>query len=74
MAKHKMYDYLIAYTFSKEGYLTQCNGMMSLSRVNKIDTFDEVHLVLDFLREHTEGAENICINNIMYLGRNRHEV
>ena len=48
--------------------------MTSLSRVNKIDTFDEVRLVVDFLREHTEGAENIVINNIIYLGRNKHEV
>ena len=70
----KWYDYIISYSFNKEGYLLQCNGMTSLSRVNKIDTFDEVRLVVDFLREHTEGAENIVINNIIYLGRNKHEV
>jgi hypothetical protein len=70
----KRYDYIISYSFNKEGYLSQCNGMTSLSRVNKIDTFDEVRLVVDFLREHTEGAENIVINNIIYLGRNKHEV
>jgi hypothetical protein len=70
----KWYDYIISYSFNKEGYLLQCNGMTSLSRVNKIDTFDEVRLVVDFLREHTEGAENIVISNIIYLGRNKHEV
>jgi hypothetical protein len=70
----KWYDYIISYSFNKEGYLSQCNGMTSLSRVNKIDTFDEVRLVVDFLREHTEGAENVVINNIIYLGRNKHEV
>jgi hypothetical protein len=69
-----MYDYLIAYTFSKEGYLTSCTGTMGLSRVNKIDSFSEVRLVQDYIAEQIEGASNIAINNIMFLGRNKHEV
>lgn len=71
--KQKWYDYLINYTFNKEGYLTQCGGMMSMSRMHKIDNFDEVRSVVDFLQEQIEGAQNIVITNIMYLGRNRHE-
>jgi hypothetical protein len=72
--KRKMYDYLIAYTFSKEGYLASCTGTMCLSRVNKIDSFSEVRLVQDYIAEQIEGSSNIAINNITFLGRNKHEV
>ena len=71
--KQKWYDYLITYSFNKEGYISQCRGMTYLSRLNKIDNFKEVDLVLDFLEERLEGAKNIVIENIMYLGRNEHE-
>jgi hypothetical protein len=47
--KRKMYDYLISYTFAKDGYLTACTGTMGISRVNKINTFTETNLVREFI-------------------------
>lgn len=70
----KWHDYLVAYTFSKEGYLTPCTGTIGLSRLNKIDSFDEVKSVTDYIESQIDGAKNVAINNIMYLGRNRHEL
>ena len=74
MAKRRMYDYLISYTFTCEGYLTPCTGTMSISRVNKINNFTEASSVRDFMEKQIKGASNLAINNIMYLGRNRYEV
>jgi hypothetical protein len=71
--KHKWYDYLISYIFSKEGYLTPCSGTSSVSRLHKIDNHDEAESVRKFLEGRIDGAKNLAINNIMYLGRNRHE-
>lgn len=71
--KHKWYDYLISFTFSKEGYLTPCSGTSSVSRVHKIDNHDEAESVRKFLEGEIDGAENLAITNIMYLGRNKHE-
>jgi hypothetical protein len=72
--KRKMYDYLISYTFAKEGYLTPCGGTIGISRINKINNFTETQLVREFIESQIDGAKNVAINNIMYLGRNRHEV
>lgn len=72
--KHKMYDYLISFTFAKDGYLTPSTGTTCVSRLNKIDNFDEAESVRKFLEDRIDGAKNLAINNIMYLGRNKHEV
>lgn len=71
--KRKWYDYLISYTFVKEGYLTPCTGTMSISRLHKINNHDEASSVREFIEGRIEGATNLGINNIMFLGRNRHE-
>ena len=70
--KHmKMYDYLIAYMFSKEGYLSSCDGTISISRKKKITTFEDVIDVIEFIKEHNDGISNIGIYNIILLGRNK---
>lgn len=69
----KWYDYLIVYSFEKNEYLTPCKGSMRLARKNKIDSFKEVDDVISFITEQTEGAKNVIIDNIMYLGKNRHD-
>lgn len=69
----KWYDYLIAYSFEKDGAISSYNGSMQLSRTKKINSFEEVNSVIDFLTKQHEGAKNLMINNIMYLGKNRHE-
>jgi hypothetical protein len=57
-----------------EGYSTPSTGTMYLSRVNKINNFEEVTSVTDYISSCIKGSKNIAINNIMYLGRNKHEV
>lgn len=69
---HKWYDYLISYTFTLDGYLTPCTGTTGLSRLKKINSFDEVRAVRNYIEQQIDGAKNVAINNIMYLGRNRH--
>lgn len=70
--KRLMYDYLISYTFKGEGFITPCTGTIGISRKYKIKTFDDTKSVSDFITSQIEGASNLAINNIMYLGRNRH--
>lgn len=72
--KRKMYDYLISYIFTADGYLTPSHGTSCVSRMDKINTFDEVESVRSFLEDRIEGAKNLAINNIIFLGRNKHEV
>ena len=68
----KMYDYLVAYNFNADGYLTTCSGTIQLSRKNKIDNFEELNEVTRFLTEHIEGAKNVSVYNFVLLGRNEH--
>lgn len=70
--KRLMYDYLISYTFKGEGFITPCTGTIGISRKYKIKTFEDTKSVSDFITSQIEGASNLAINNIMYLGRNRH--
>ena len=69
----KWYDYLIVYSFEKDGVISPYNGSMQLSRTKKINSFEEVNSVTDFLTEQHEGAKNLMINNFIYLGKNRHD-
>ena len=71
--KRKWYDYIISYTYEKDGYLGWCTGMSGISRVKKINNFDELDSARDFIQNSIEGAKNLAIQNIMLLGRNRHE-
>ncbi len=69
----KWYDYLISFTFSAEGYLTPSTGTTTVSRTHKIDNIEEAESVRKFLEDRIDGAKNLAINNIMYLGRNKHD-
>ena len=70
----KMYDYLVAYNFTANGYLTPCSGTMQIFRKKKIKTFEDVNGVQKFITEHipAEGVSNVCVYNIILLGRNKH--
>lgn len=72
--KHKMYDYLISYTYEKDGYIGWCTGMTGISRIKKINNFDELRSAREYIENSIEGAKNLAINNIILLGRNKHEV
>lgn len=72
----KMYDYLVSYNFSADGYLTHSTGTMCVSRKNKINSFEEVNLLVNFITEQlatqVPGVKNVSVYNFILLGRNEH--
>jgi hypothetical protein len=69
----KKYDYIVAFNFSKEGYLTPCSGTMQISTVKKVKTFSDVNRLHEEIgKQLGDGVSNISIYNILLLGRNRH--
>lgn len=68
----KTYDYLVTYTFSKEGYLTPCTGNIQIFRKKKIKTFEDINELQKYITDLIEGATNLSINNFILLGRNKH--
>jgi hypothetical protein len=68
----KMYDYLVAYNFEADGYLTHSTGTMCVSRKNKINSFEEVASLVKFITEQIPGAKNVSVYNFILLGRNEH--
>ena len=69
----KWYDYLVSYSFEKDGYITPGRGTIEVSRTGKINSFNAVKQVKELIQNEVPGSKNILINNIMYLGRNIHE-
>ena len=71
----RMYDYIVSYNFSADGFIGPCCGTMELSRERKITTFDELNKVRDFILDNLSkdmtGVKNVSIHNIILLGRNR---
>lgn len=65
----KMYDYLVAYNFNA---VTPSTGTMQISRKKKINTFEELASVRDFVAQHIPEAKNLSIYNFVLLGRNKH--
>ena len=68
----KMYDYLVAYNFNADGYLTPCSGTIQLSQKKKIKNFEDLNEITKFITEHIEGAKDVSIYNFILLGRNKH--
>ena len=68
----KKYDYLVAYTFSADGYLTPCSGTVCISRKKKIKTFEDINETNKFIENTIDGARNLSIYNFILLGRNKH--
>lgn len=68
----KMYDYLVAYHFEAEGHLTHCSGTSQISRKKKVDSFEELASLREFITEQIPGAKNVSIYNFILLGRNKH--
>ena len=67
-----MYDYLVAYTFELDGYLTPSIGTIQISRQKKIKTFDDINELIDMITNRIDGAKHLSIYNLILLGRNRH--
>lgn len=68
----KMYDYLVAYNFNADGYLSYSSGTIQISRKKKINTFEELASVRDFIAEQIPEAKNVSVYNFILLGRNKH--
>lgn len=68
----RMYDYLVAYNFTMDGYLTMSSGTMQISRKNKINSFEEVNSLTEFITQQIPGAKNVAVYNFILLGRNKH--
>ena len=68
----KMYDYLVAYNFNQQGYLTYGSGTIQLSRKKKIKTFEDIRTISEFITESIEGSSNVSVYNFILLGRNKH--
>ena len=68
----RMYDYLVSYSFNREGYLTPCGGDSCISRKKKIKTFDDISDVRKVLIDSIPGSSNMCITNFIFLGRNKY--
>lgn len=66
------YDYLVAYKFSKEGYLTCCDGTSQISLKKKIKTFEDINVINKAIADSIEGAVNVSIYNFILLGKNKH--
>lgn len=63
-----IYDYVISYACNKNGGLNI--GTVKIFRDRKIKTFDDVDVVTDIITGHLgEGATDVSIHNIIYLGR-----
>lgn len=67
-----MYDYIVAYTFSKDGYLGPCTGTMQYSNKKKVKTFDDIRELIGIITEQIDGAKNLTVDNLILLGRNWH--
>lgn len=70
----KMYEYLVAYKFSAKGYLTACDGTMTIFRRKKIKSSEDLNEVKKFIEENinVEDVSNLSIYNLILLGRNKH--
>lgn len=68
----RMYDYLVAYNFNMDGYLTASSGTIQVSRKNKINSFEEVKSLTEFITQQIPGAKNVSVYNFILLGRNKH--
>lgn len=67
----KNYEYLVAYNFNKEGYLTQCGGICQILRKTKIKTYEDVMSVSKYLTDKIPGASNLAVYNFILLGKRR---
>ena len=71
----KMYEYLVAYKFSAKGFLTPCDGTMTIFRKKKVKSYEDFIDMRNFVKENIQGFEdvtNVSIYNYILIGRNKH--
>lgn len=69
----KMYEYLVAFKFDQEGYLTTSEGTMRYTTPKKINNWEEIvaaqEVITCSLKSEGIKASNLNIYNFVYLGR-----
>lgn len=68
----KKYDYLVAYNFSANGYLTPGTGTIIISREKKIKTIEDINELNKLIEASIPDAYNLSVYNFILLGRNKH--
>ena len=68
----KLYDYLVSYNYSMQGYLTPCAGTVQISRKKKIKTFEDINELNQLITESINDSTNVSVCNFILLGRNKH--
>lgn len=67
----KKYEYLVAYNFNMEGYLTHCTGSVQIFRDKKIKSYKDLTDISEVIANSIKGASNVSIYNFIYLGRKK---
>ena len=74
----KMYEYLVAFKFDQEGYLTQSEGTTRYTTPKKINNWEEIVTAQEVINRSlkSEGikASNLSIYNFVYLGRVKEKI
>lgn len=74
MRYEKRYDYLVAYNFNAEGYLTPCSGTMQIRRKKKIKTLEDINELNDFIKQNVDGVINLNVYNYIFVGTSRMKI
>ena len=64
---NKEYKYLIAYVFSKKGYVSPGVGTAQISRMKKIESFEDINKIVDDICTRNDFL-TVSIINIMPIG------
>lgn len=71
--KMKKYEYLVAFNFNQEGYLTSSEGTTRYTTPKKINNWEEIITAREVIGHSLESkgikASNLNIYNFIYLGR-----
>ena len=74
----KMYEYLIAFKFDQEGYLTPSEGTTRYTTPKKINNWEEIvaaqKVIIRSLESEGIKASNLNIYNFIYLGRVKEKI
>lgn len=74
----KMYEYLVAFKFDQEGYLTPSEGTTRYTTPKKINNWEEIvtaqEVIAYSLKNQGVKASNLSIYNFVYLGRVKEKI
>lgn len=68
-----MYNYIISYSFNQKDSLIPHIGSAHLFRKKKIKSLEDINDVISCLKNENDGALNLAVHNLIYLGRHWHK-